>query len=130
MQTSPDRRVALATTVSLPGPFARRRRTVNDPLGGFVVAAVETTLEPLRVSVTVHRTPLRFWSTSNSTSMRPFSGLSVSFEVEPPVQRPWARTVLSPPRLARAAAGARATDAAAMPSAARRRTFISSTLIG
>ena len=37
-------------------------------------------LLPFLLSFTSQVWPLRFWSTSNSTSMRPFSGLSLSFQ--------------------------------------------------
>jgi hypothetical protein len=56
-------------------------RASNEPLGALVARTRRAMRRPLRWSVTVQRTPFRFWSTSNSTSMRPFSALSFSFDV-------------------------------------------------
>jgi len=75
---------------------------MNEPLGAFVVAFVEVASAPLRRRVTVHRTPLRFWSTSNSVSMRAPSALSLSFADEVFEHLPLARTS---PSFASAAVG-------------------------
>ena len=60
-------RVATATT--LPCAPEIMRRTENEPLGPRVRRDFEATSAPFRRRVTFHGTPLRFWSTSNSTSM-------------------------------------------------------------
>ena len=52
------------------------------------MAVLEATSAPLRRSVTFHGMPLRFWSTSNSTSMPRSSFLSLSFDVELLLQTP------------------------------------------
>ena len=64
------------------------RCSENEPLGPCVVTIVEATSEPLRRRVTFHGTPLRFWSTSNSTSTPRSSRLSFSLAVELWVQAP------------------------------------------
>src|SRR4029079_3589310 len=78
VQTSPEARVARALIRSVPGRSAIRRRISKEPLGARVMAVSEATRMPLRRSVTFQGTPFRFWSTSNSTSMRPSSRLSSS----------------------------------------------------
>lgn len=95
VQTCPLGLTARAVTRSVPDMFGSSRRTSNEPLGATVVACVETRCTPFCDSVTRHVTPLRFWSTSNSVSMRPSSGLSLSFDVAEPVQDPETRTSLS-----------------------------------
>ena len=90
VQRSPEARVATATTVPCAPAITRRRE--KEPLGAWVVAVVEATSDPFRRRVTFQGTPLRFWSTSNSTSMLPFSRLSLSLAVELCVQTPRTRT--------------------------------------
>src|SRR5580765_1876739 len=90
VQRSPEERVATAATLP-PGPEITRRME-KEPLGARVIAVVAATTDPLRRRVTFHGTPLRFWSTSNSTSMRPSSWLSLSLAVELFVQTPLTRT--------------------------------------
>src|SRR3954447_14937336 len=111
VQTSPDGLVARAVIRSLPAPLASRRRTSKEPLGARVVAVVAATRLPLRLSVTRQRTPLRFWSTSNSASRRPSSDLTLSLADEDFVQLPRALASSSPPCLARAVVGASAAAA-------------------
>src|SRR3954451_11731243 len=76
---------------SLPLPSVIRRSTLNEPLGALVVACVMTAVAPLRRMTTRQVTPLRFWSTSNSASRRPSSGLAFRLALEPPVQLPATR---------------------------------------
>jgi hypothetical protein len=71
-----------------------RRRTSNDPLGACVRLEPRQKTLPLRFRRMFHLWPTRFWSTSNSTSMRPFSGLSFSFQSDAAVQEP--RRMTSP----------------------------------
>jgi hypothetical protein len=52
VQTSPDGLVARTAIVSLPLPLARRRSTLNEPLGALVVALVVRARLPLRLIVT------------------------------------------------------------------------------
>ena len=95
MQLSPVRAlVALARMVSAPARLAMRRSTSNEPLGGWVVRLPANTCTPLSVIRTDQVWPLRFESTSNSTSRRPSSGLALSFQSEAPVQEP--RRMTSP----------------------------------
>ena len=108
VQNSPEGLVARASTVSGPRRFPSTRRTSNEPLGGRVVALVLAATLPLRRSTTFQVTPLRFWSTSNSDSMRPSSGLSLIFAEELFEQVPRRSTSAS---FARAAAGAIAAAA-------------------
>ena len=82
---------------STPGGLPSRRENENDPLGDRVVAEPEATLCPFRRSEIDHRTPLRFWSTSNSVSSRPLSGFDFSFAVDERVQVPLARFVVAFP---------------------------------
>ena len=74
------------------------------------MAVVLTATFPLRRSTTSQVTPLRFWSTSKSVSIRPFSGLSLIFAVAFPVQVPLRRTSPSLPNAA-AVTATRATAA-------------------
>ena len=76
---------------SLPAGSPMRRSTEKEPLGAFVVALVLTTDLPLRWIRTVQRTPLRFWSTSNSVSRRPPSCFAFSLAEEPRCSGPWTR---------------------------------------
>ena len=71
------------------------------------------TATPLRCSVTRQRRPTRFWSTSNSVSMRPSSAFAFSFQVVPAVQRPETRTPSPSYAGAAKAVGAKETSAAA-----------------
>src|SRR4029077_15648699 len=96
-QRSPER---VATATNLPPAPAIVRLTENEPLGPRVMADFDATSAPLRRSVTFHGTPLRFWSTSNSTSMPRSSFLSLSLEVEFWLQTP--RTLTPSPPLAEA----------------------------
>src|SRR4051812_14857032 len=105
MQVSPDGLVAFAVMRSAPAPSATRRRSSNEPLGARVVLVVETTALPLRRRTTFQRTPLRFWSTSNSVSRRPSSRLTLSLAVEPFEQVPRAVASSPPPCLATAVWG-------------------------
>src|SRR4051794_25578754 len=111
VQTSPDGLVARAGMRSVPAPWAGRGRTSKEPLGAGVVAVVAATRLPLRLRVTRQRTPLRFWSTSNSASRRLSSGLTLSLADEDFVQLPRALASSSPPCLARAVVGASAAAA-------------------
>jgi hypothetical protein len=106
VQTSPDGLFARAEKRSAPGASGRSRSMLNEPLGPRVVALVATTRSPLWRMRTFQRMPLRFWSTSNSTSMRPSSGPALIFAVEAPVHEPARSTSSSP--LAWAEGGARA----------------------
>ena len=106
VQTSPDGLVARAEILSVPAALPRRRSTLNEPLGAFVRALVFTATLPLRLIVTCQRTPVRFWSTSNSVSSRPLSGLTLSLEEEDFVQEPLTVLAFEPPCFAAAVAGA------------------------
>src|SRR5688500_15508125 len=98
---------------SEPARFPTTRRSSNEPLGPRVTRVVRTSNVAGRLSVTVQRTPFRFWSTSNSTSMRPSSSLSLSLLELGPVQAPRTRTSPSFADVAGIAtsAAAAATDA-------------------
>ncbi len=72
VQRSPFR-VAVAAIVAW-APESTRRNS-NEPLGARVTFLPEAARAPFLLSVTFHGTPLRFWSTSNSTSM-PLSSIS------------------------------------------------------
>ena len=62
--------------------------TSNDPLGGCVTRVPLKNTMPLSFSETFHVSPLTFWSTSNSTSIRPLSVLAFSFHVLAAEQSP------------------------------------------
>jgi hypothetical protein len=126
VQTSPLGLVARALIRSLPAPLCRRRFTLNEPLGACVVARVRTATAPSRRIVTFHVTPLRFWSTSNSVSIRAPSGLTFSFAVDAPVQWPATRLASPPPCLAVATAGAKAAIARARLTLVLRMLFMAS----
>ena len=68
-----------------PGTIGDDPPELKDPLGARVIIVPDESSRapPGRTlrSDTVHRTPFRFWSTSNSTSSAPSSGLSFSFDV-------------------------------------------------
>src|SRR3954466_2171938 len=113
VQLSPDGLVARAEILSLPLPFVSRRLTVKEPLGAVVLALVLTATLPLRRVVTFQVTPFLFWSTSNSVSRRPSSGLTLSFVLDDLVQLPATCLPLSP-CLPRAVAGTIAATATAM----------------
>jgi hypothetical protein len=66
-----------------PAGLRIRRLISEEPLGGPVIRAPRNTTTPLRVSTTFHRRPEMFWSTSNSTSIRPSSCLAFSFQLAP-----------------------------------------------
>jgi hypothetical protein len=55
----------------------------NEPLGGLVIRAPRSTTAPSRVRTTFHRRPEMFWSTSNSTSIRPSSCFAFNFQLAP-----------------------------------------------
>src|SRR5699024_5094081 len=80
--------VAVPTIVSVPAGLAVRRSTENEPLGARVVAVPWANAVPLRRSVQFQFWPLRFVSTSNSTSRRPSSGLAFRFQSAAPLQPP------------------------------------------
>src|SRR4051812_49613094 len=83
-----------------------RRWKEKEPLGAFVMRVPVAATFPPERSVTSQRTPLRFWSTSNSVSRRPLSGLTLSFHVLPSEHEPERTTRLSlPPRATAGAAG-------------------------
>src|SRR6478736_1492922 len=111
---SPLDRVATATTVPVVPEITRRRE--KDPLGARVVGVAEATTAPFLRSVTFHGVPLRFWSTSNSTSMRLSSRLSFNVAVELCVH--CQRTLIGSPPLADAS-GAETRAAQLRPAAAR-----------
>src|SRR6476469_7245469 len=106
-------RVAVALTL-VPAAPAIRGSKENEPLGAWVVRVARAATAPLRRRVTCQVAPARFWSTSNSVSRRPSSGLTLSFQVLPSLQRPerWT-TFLSPPPRATAEDAGAATKAAA-----------------
>ena len=70
----------LGTIVSVPAALLVRLWTLNEPLGATVVRWPLKNALPLCFSVTFQTWPLRFESTSNSTSSRPLSGLALSFQ--------------------------------------------------
>src|SRR6476469_578922 len=106
-------RVAVALTF-VPAAPAIRRSKENEPLGACVVRVARTVTAPLRRRVTCQVAPARFWSTSNSVCRRPLSGLTLSFQVLPSLQRPErCTTFLSPPPRATAEVAGAATKAAA-----------------
>ncbi len=79
--TSPEGLVALATKRSVPPLPAVTKRASNEPLGARVTRTRFATCVPFRSRTTFHRTPVLFWSTSNSTSTPASSPLSFSFDV-------------------------------------------------
>src|SRR4051794_41918775 len=84
---------------SLPAPSESRRRSSNEPLGARVVLVVDTTTRPLRRRTTFQRTPLRFWSTSNSVSRRLSSRPTFSLAGGPLAHGPVGRATAPPPCL-------------------------------
>ena len=97
---------------SVPGWLSIRFSTENDPLGAFVRAEPRKATLPLSLIRTFQRTPFLFWSTSNSTSRRPSSGLTLIVAVLEPLHLP---AFLTSASLAPAAAGtASATVASAV----------------
>ena len=91
-------------------PFDVVLRTLNEPLGALVTLWPLQKTVPSFFSDTSQVCPLRFWSTSNSTSMRPSSGLSLSFQSDVAVQEP---ALTTSPDLASTAPGATLPTAAA-----------------
>ena len=76
----PARR-AVKTKVSVPARLASTRRTSKEPLGATVLRWPCATIGPLCRIDQYHFWPLRLLSTSPSTSMRPSSGLALTFQV-------------------------------------------------
>src|SRR4249919_2122722 len=98
VQTSPlkDER---KTTVSVPALLAILRSTLNEPLRPPVVAEPFAATAPLSLIFQPQVCPEWFESTSPSTSRRPLSFLTLSFQCEPSVQEPvlTTRPPLPPP---------------------------------
>ena len=65
----PDGLVARAVMRSLPLRSETARRSLNEPFGERVILVPRTNILPGRLSVTAQVMPLRFWSTSYSTSI-------------------------------------------------------------
>ena len=73
---------------SVPAAFTTTRRTSNDPDGPLVSLVPRAETLPLCRIFQRQFCPLTLLSTSPSTSMRPFSGLALSFQSERPEQLP------------------------------------------
>ena len=122
--TSPVGLVALATKRSAPALLAVTNRASNEPLGARVTRTRFATCVPFRRRTTFHRTPFRFWSTSNSTSTPASSPLSFSFAVLAFEHVPATRT----PSLAPATGASSSAAATTVPTITPDTTFISTLL--
>ena len=113
VQVSP---VRIARAVIRPFVPAMWRSRLNEPLGASVVRVAWITRRPSWRISTAHGTPVRFWSTSNSTSRRRLSCLTLSLDVLLTLHLPATRT--PSPLLAEALWTVVAPSAAAMVKAA------------
>ena len=96
VQTSPVC-FARKTTVSVPARLAILRSTLNEPLRPPVVAEPFAATEPLSLIFQFQLWPDWLLSTSPSTSRRPSSVLTLSFQSAPPEQLPVLMTRSSSP---------------------------------
>jgi len=79
---------AVARNVSSPAVFRASTRASNEPLGARVIRRPAKIRSPSCAIRTAQVCPTRFWSTSNSTSIRPSSGESFSFQSLAPLHDP------------------------------------------
>src|SRR4029079_14913282 len=95
---SPER-FALKTTLSVPAWLEILRSTLNEPLRPPVVAEPFAATEPLSLIFQLQLWPDWLQSTSPSTSRRPSSVLTLSFQLAPSEQVPvlMTRSSLPPP---------------------------------
>src|SRR5690242_6807001 len=90
-------RVARNVMSRLPGLLAILRSTLNEPLRPPVVAVLLEATDPLSLIFQLQVWPERLLSTSPSTSRRPSSRFTFSFQRAPSEQLPVLMTRSSPP---------------------------------
>ncbi len=110
---------------SLPAALTISRRTSNEPLGAFVTFVPRLDVAPLWRRRQFQVCPTWLESISPSTSMRPSSGLALSFQSVLPLHDPWRITSSSLAEAVEAeAAIPRVSVVVAAMSAARRVNFM------